>query len=482
MSRKNQSSQSKRSQKNMRRCEKKKRTTNRRQSRANKEDFKQALHWFFGTSNIFSDIRFHGNIKWLAMDLVQIALLLCWSEKPNITDAFYESLKRCKKLGVKTVHQTYQGYIGALSGYTHLLLPPLILLLQQKMAGCGVKFWEISGFVPIAFDGSRLSAARTPSNERELCSKKSQAKKKKAKTATSITDPKPQAWITLMWHMGLRLPWDWRLGPSDSSERHHVRELLTAGQFPENTLFCGDAGFVGYDFWKAILSQGYDLMVRVGGNVKLIEETMDYRRTGDGQVLCWPKDKQGKQPPLRLRLVEVTIGKTKVYLLTSVLDATQLDRQAMCALYKKRWGIEIEFRGLKQTLASSKMRCRNVDRFYAELHWSIFSMAVAELFALKEQLSTDHGDDDYSPKDRSLAETMKAIYDCLDELDDVPSSRMCFFSRLALAMTDNYQRKKHSKKARFRPPSSEKNKKKIGHPQIRKIEPSERKKIEKLAA
>ena len=49
-----------------------------------------------------------------------------------------------------------------------------------------------------------------------------------------------------MWHMGLRLPWTWRLGPSNSSERDHVREMLKQEAFPENTLFCGDAGFIGY--------------------------------------------------------------------------------------------------------------------------------------------------------------------------------------------------------------------------------------------
>lgn len=50
----------------------------------------------------------------------------------------------------------------------------------------------------------------------------------------------------MMWHMGLRLPWTWRLGPSNSSERGHVMEMLQQEEFPENTLFCGDAGFVGY--------------------------------------------------------------------------------------------------------------------------------------------------------------------------------------------------------------------------------------------
>ena len=111
------------------------------------------------------------------------------------------------------------------------------------MLNIGGEFAEESGFVPIAFDGSRNSASRTHSNEQELCSAK--GKKKAARSGSGVPDSRPQAWITSMWHMGFRLPWDWRLGPSDSSERGHVREMISAGNFPKNTLFCGDAGFVG---------------------------------------------------------------------------------------------------------------------------------------------------------------------------------------------------------------------------------------------
>ena len=125
-------------------------------------------------------------------------------------------------------------------------------------------------------------------------------------------------------------------------------------------------------------------------------------------MLCWPKGKQHQQPPLRLRLVQVTIGKAEVYLLTSVLSPEATDGGSDGGLVQKRWGIEVEFRGLKQTLNGQKLRCRNVDRLYTELHWSILSMAVAELLAVGEQLSRADGDSRYTPKDR-LAGTMRSI-------------------------------------------------------------------------
>ena len=90
--------------------------------------------------------------------------------------------------------------------------------------------------------------------------------------------------------------------------------------------------------------------------------------------------------PLRLRLVKVKIGKTRMWMLTSVLEPWKLTKTQIVRLYSMRWGIEVEFRGLKQTLDRAKLRCRNDRRLLAELNWSLMAMAVAELFALKQQL------------------------------------------------------------------------------------------------
>ena len=446
----------------------------------NKQHANKAMNNFFGGKDIFAKYRFHGNIKWEATDLARMALLFSWSEKENVTDAFTETVKRCMQLDAKITHTTYQGFMGALTNYNHILIPTLISQLQGKMLQIGGEFGKESGFVPIAFDGSRNSAPRTPSNEQELCSAK--AKKKAAASVSGVPDSRPQAWITLMWHMGYRLPWDWRLGPSDSSERAHVLEMINEGSFPKNTLFCGDAGFVGYDFWRSMMDHGHDFMVRVGSNVTLIGETFDYQELEGGEVLCWPKNKQGQHPPLRLRLVQVTIGRANVYLLTSVLSSTRLSASSMVKLYKMRWGIEIEFRGLKQTLNGEQLCCRNADRLYTELHWSLLAMAVAELLAVTEQLAKkEHRSHGYTPVHRSLANTMRAIYDCLDELREFVSPEADLFHRLAEAVTDSYKRQR-SKKARFTPKQSEKKKKKIKPPQVRPIERDEREKLEKIGA
>jgi len=78
-----------------------------------------------------------------------------------------------------------------------------------------------------------------------------------------------------------------------------------------------------------------------------------------------------------------------------------------------------------------------------------------------------------------LANAMRAIYYCLDNLSDVVSHQVNLFSRLAVALTDRYQRLQ-SKKARYRPKQTEKKKKKIKPPRVRQIEEKERERLQKM--
>ena len=125
--------------------------------------------------------------------------------------------------------------------------------------------------------------------------------------------------------------------------------------------------------------------------MNLLSEQADIKRLGGGIVLCWPKDKMNSgAKPLRLRLVKVKIGKTKMWMLTSVLNRKKLSNKKIIKYYKMRWGVEVEFRGLKQTIDKRNLRCRNSDRVYVELDWSIRAMAFAELIALREQIPDDN--------------------------------------------------------------------------------------------
>lgn len=448
----------------------------------NADCFNKLRHWLLPNDRIFVGLRLHGNTTWTPAGFVWLALCWAWSESKQVTNAFEAVVVQSRQLGIESL-STYQGFMNAAVRWTPKLMPLLWTTIQQRMERIGGAYWRVDGWLPIAFDGSRSTTPRTKSNEAAFCAanygsgKTAKYRKKKTKGMRRRKNEKnpaqpqaPQAWITLMWHMGLRLPWKWRLGPSNSSERSHVIEMLAEQEFPENTLFCGDAGFVGYPLWEAILSHGGQFLIRVGSNVHLLSEWADCEERKDGTVYCWPKNRQSTQPPLQLRLVKVRLGKTPVCMLTSVLEPTELPKRQIINFYKMRWSIEVGFRGLKQTLGRAKLHCHSSKRIFVELHWSLMALTVAGLFASQVQLRSG-SDPATSPQRRSLAKTIRALRHCLRYLTETVDRSEQLQQKLRLAVTDDYQRKK-PKRARYRPPNPDK--KPMGNPQIRPLTQKEK--------
>jgi hypothetical protein len=463
----------------------------------NATTFTELVDWFFREGQLFAKDRFHGNVKWRPDELAMQALIWAWHETKNVTDAFDQTDEVCRNLKLQKIAKSYTSFMNALATYHGCFqrrMQRRFQLLSEQVAG---RFWRNNDWVLIGFDGSRATTPRSQSNEKAFCApdygNSSKAKTRKKKAAAKVeanqrqrTKPAhpqvPQTWITMMWHMGLKLPWTWRLGPSNSCERTHVMEMLQQETFPENTLFCGDAGFVGYPLWSGILKTGGDFLVRVGANVHLLSETADILQTGGGMVLCWPKGqmKSGAKP-LRLRLIQVTIGKTRAWMLTSILNKKRLSRSEIVRFYKMRWGIEVEFRGLKQTLDKHTLRCRNSERVLVELDWSIRAMAIAELMAVAQQIKHEpeaNTEDQiaYDPKQRSLANTMRALRKCMRNLNEFPDPDDDLLIMLRNALVPRYNN--HTdKKARYRP--ANKDKKALGDPNVRTMDDWEREKLRK---
>jgi Transposase DDE domain len=459
----------------------------------------ELLQWFVNEGELFRRDRFHGNVKWSPDEIVLQALIWAWHESKNVTDAFDQTDEVCRRLKLQKTAKSYTSFMNALAGYHDCFerrMRKRFQILAHKIAG---RFWMNEGWLLMGFDGSRATTPRSRSNEEAFCApdygNSSKAKTRRKKKAAANVDAQqqqpakpaqpqvPQTWITMMWHMGLKLPWTWRLGPSNSCERTHVQEMLEQETFPKNTLFCGDAGFVGYPLWSSILETGGDFLVRVGANVHLLSKTADILQRGGGLVLCWPKGKMNSgAKPLRLRLVQVQVGKTKAWILTSVLSNKQLSRTQIVKFYKMRWGIEVEFRGLKQTLDKHTLRCRNSDRVRVELDWSIRAMAIAELMAVAQQIRTQPtvtavNQTAYDPKHRSLANAMRALRECMRNLDKYRDQENDLLTSLRNALVQRY--KSHTdKKARYRP--ANKDKKPLGDPNVRAINNEEREKLRKI--
>lgn len=429
----------------------------RSEQQVNGETLRSAVTWVVKAES-FDQLTFHGNTKWLVCDLVILAVLWVWSDHTALTGAFAEAHGWSLKMLGRAALDSYQGLAGALVTVTDTLMPLLWARMQHLMERHGGPYWRVAGWLPLAVDGSRVSTPRTLENERAFCaanygrSATARYRRRKrrqngiARRQKASHPPKPQIWLTAVWHTGLRLLWCWRTGPSNSSERAHVQHLLATQVFPEKTLFCADAGFVGYEFWSAIAQQGHHFLIRVGSNVTLLRQ-LGYARESHDTVYCWPNQAARKQqPPLVLRLITLRLGRTPIYLVTNVVDPRELSGEAACQLYRLRWGIELQFRTLKQTFGRSKLRSKTPERALRELDWSLLGLWMIQLFAVKEQIAISQ-----PPLHSSASLAIQAIRQVFHHWSEIPTRGNSLKAKLQHAVTDHYKRSKESKRARYRP-------------------------------
>src|SRR5438445_13143855 len=112
-------------------------------------------------------------------------------------------------------------------------------------------------------------------------------------------------------------------------------------------------GEVHYRFWQR--GGGYD------------------RNEGRDLVYLWP-EKNWHEPPVVLRLIERRDGKKKMFLVTNVLDKKSLSDESAAVFYEMRWGVEVFYRSLKQTLRKRKMLSHSPTAAKCELTWAMFGM------------------------------------------------------------------------------------------------------------
>lgn len=421
-------------------------------SKTQAQQIKRAIDWCLD-DNMFANLSLHGNTTWAPRMLVSLMILTAWGTESRMTDSFSEASKLSTKFFSGVAVATYQGMMRAFVSYSGPLLSIVWSRFQNLMETVTPKHYRIGHWLPLAVDGSRFTTPRTRSNEAAFAAKnfgkggrgknRSKWKNKKRRSKKLCQPVKPQIWLTLIWHMGTKLPWCWKTGPSTSSERHHLIDMLKSRIFPKNTLFCCDAGFTGYELWSEILESGNQFVIRVGSNVRLLKN-LGHCRSGGGVVCLWPDEAaRKKQPPIVLRLIEVKGDKGSMYLVTSVLDRKALSDAMFKKLYPLRWGVELQFRSLKQTFGLGKLRSRNSDHALVELDWSIVALTMVQLLALKEQSELD-----IPPDQSSVAEALRAIQYAMRHWYEPDTRTDSFASRLADATKDHYQRET-IKRARY---------------------------------
>ena len=252
----------------------------------------QCLRWLF-TGTDWSKICFRKDCRWTPKRLVAAALLWAWSDEQTLGERFRAVRKITIRLSgeQQQLAKTYQAFTKILRRWTDELVLLLSVALHERMQQTLPQHWQVAGFLLFGVDGSRIELARTRSCEQAYSStrKNERPGKRRRRKPLAAKDAQkansPQLWLTMMWHAGTGLPWDWRTGPADSSERAHMRDMLAG--LPPGALVAADAGFVGYEGLIQILAGGRDFLLRVGSNVRLLKK-LGWARETAGTVYLWP--------------------------------------------------------------------------------------------------------------------------------------------------------------------------------------------------
>ncbi len=411
---------------------------------------KQSLDWLLVSARL-SNLTFRGECSWTPKGLIVMAILWAWSDEKSLTKRFSHARKVVIAMDILTrvPAATYQAFLKMLTTWTVVLATVLFDALRRRMRSDLAARFEVGGFPVFGVDGSRLELPRTASNEgrfspaktrrptrskakarsrRRARSQASRARRARQKKANS-----PQMWLTTMFHVGTGLPWDWRIGPSDSSERDHLRHMIAA--LPAGALISADAGFVGYETWKAILDSGRHLLIRVGANVRLLRK-LGYVKEKAGLVYLWPDGQaKRKEPPLVLRMVVACGGRHPVYLVTSVLDETTLSDSQVVEIYALRWGIELFYRHFKQTFERRKLRSHRAENAELEATWSLLGLWAMMLHA--QVILSEKG---VPPKRISIAGVLLGYRGALREYKSPPDPGESLYEMVGKAVIDPYKR------------------------------------------
>jgi len=413
---------------------------------------------------LFTNIEQRESSTWKIYLLAACGFLWMACHEKNLTDAFHFVHKILFKIftTLTGLGTSYQGFMDQLGRYNARMMDVILPHFQNLTKSKLKNSWLTCGFLLLGVDGSRFPLAWTKSlkeafapkkkkkeTKRKYKKRKKQYQKKQTEKDRMKKSESPQLWLTLLGHVGTGLPYNWRIGPSDSSERSHALSLLP--DLPKETLIVADAGFIGYEFWSSVMETNTPFVIRVGGNVTLLRQLGWAPQEREDTVYLWPKGKRDKKP-LTLRLIRIHDGRQPLCLVTN-LEEEELPVDIALEVYRRRWGIEVFFRTLKQTFDRRKLRSKGASNAPLELEWSLVTLWGMSLIGEECVQKTGQEIGRTSP-----ARVLKSFSDAIrDYRVDTESREEELLIRLRKSIRDDYERDS-SKTNREYPRKSQKKK------------------------
>ena len=289
------------------------------------------------------------------------------------------------KWGIKASSNT-SGYCQARKrldlGWLVELARQLASKLQQKapFVWCGRRV--------VVVDGSSLSMPDTMSNQSRWPQPSGQ------KPGLGF----PAMRIVTVFCLGTGALLHFVTGPLELAEASLWRMLW--GQLLRGDVVLGDRNFSSFAEIYLLRHRGIDLVVRRNG--ARTKGSRRLRRLGkDDWLVEWSRDKHcprwldwcyKKDIPkaMQLREVEFSIEipgfRTKhVIVATTLVDCAAYPPEALAALYRRRWSIELRLRDLKTTMKMEMLRCKSPEMVEKEvaMHWVAYNLLRGLMYESK---------------------------------------------------------------------------------------------------
>jgi hypothetical protein len=271
---------------------------------------------------------------------------------------------QCAAEGLRVQSIRTGGYCQARQ---RLPLPMLIGLTQQSgrlLSGKAAAGWLWRNRVVKLADGTSFSMPDTPQNQARFPHPRSQ------RPGVGF----PLARMVGVTCLATGVVLGAQIGPhtgAGNSELDLFRRLI--GTFSAQDVALADALYCNYFLIAMLQARGVDVLFEQNG-----ARITDFRR---GQwlgkhdhVVSWPKPRarpawmsraQYEAFPQTLTVREVKVG-TQV-LVTTLLDAREVHKSELSALYARRWQVELDIRNIKTTLGMDVLRCLSPQMIEKEL-------------------------------------------------------------------------------------------------------------------
>jgi hypothetical protein len=274
---------------------------------------------------MFAKCSGHGNAEWSAQKVLWVSVLMNWMPGATLSERFRAARKLVRFVQPRwALPTTFPAFVAAQRRWWPTLWPLICRRLRAEESFGDA--WRVLGWLVLAVDGSRFECPRTTDHEQGLhCAGREKTN--------------PQIFQTTLQHVGTGLLWDVRLGPGTDSERRHLEGMLPG--LPSQALLTADAGFISYELCRWLCRNNCTFVLRVGGNITLLEGLGWEQEQRGETVYLWPQDCR-QQPPIVLRQVRfLSTGGLPVVLLTNEFNHERLSDEAIRAIYSARWGIEV---------------------------------------------------------------------------------------------------------------------------------------------